>query len=151
MASDDRKVEVSSWRRPAPRPLREVDPDEIRRAKSPFYSYNAELLSLWCDCSVKRATRFKNGTSKPTAAEMRLFQLYAGNRVLDGSAWEGWQVISRRGILVDPEGNEASPGLLRAYWIIVQLSRHAVYELKSRELIDAYESAMRLAAAARRR
>lgn len=137
----------TEWRRPSPpRAYRSAELDQLRRATSPFYSFNAELLAEWCCVSVSRAASFKDGTKEPSLAEWKLFELHAAGKVLEGAEWCGWQVNSRRGVLVDPQGNECSPSLLNAYWIMVQLCRHAVYELRNPQLIEAFERALRSAA-----
>jgi hypothetical protein len=49
---------------------------------------------------------------------MRLFLLRRDGKIL-GAEWHGWKI--KRGVLVDPDGNETTVGQLQAYYLIYQL------------------------------
>lgn len=64
---------------------------------------------------------------------MRPFKLRRDGKVL-GAEWRGWQI--KRGVLVDPDGNETTVGQLQAYYLIYQLCHElASSDADSRERI----------------
>lgn len=107
----------------------------------PFYGFNSELIASWCLVSVEEAAAWKRGESEPSPTAMKLFALYAAERVLDDKWEPGW--IARRGVLVDPDGNECSRKLLRAYPFIVQLCRVLAYQSADQRAISMFEEAIR--------
>lgn len=85
-----------------------------------FYVYPVELIADWCSVSRQTAYLYKIGARKPSRQALRLFVLNRDGRVL-GKGWEHWAV--HKDLLVDPDGNETTQGQLRAYWLILQLTR----------------------------
>ena len=82
-----------------------------------FYSYPPALISEWCGVTLHHAYRLKAGTTKPSKSVLKLFELYARNRVL-GAEWKGWRVQGDR--LVDPEGGDFTENRLRGYSMVMQ-------------------------------
>ena len=62
---------------------------------------------------------YKRGDRLPSKQAAKLFMLHASGRVL-GSEWRDWSV--KKNVLVDPEGNETTQELLRAYAMVWQLA-----------------------------
>lgn len=85
-----------------------------------FYSYPASLIAEYCGVSVRTATRWKTGQTKPPPSAIKLFILHRDRRVL-GAEWEGWLI--NKDTLVDPEGNATTQPQLRAYALNYQLLR----------------------------
>lgn len=138
-----RRAKAKAWKRPAPRRPREVSLDDLARTRSCFYSYPAEVIAGWCVVTVRTAANWKSGASRPNAAQAALFALHAAEKVLDTRYWNGW--VARRGVLVDPDGNECSQSLLRAYPIIVQYCRRLAYESTDPEAVAMFEQMVRYA------
>lgn len=86
----------------------------------PFYGYPSELVAEWCGVSVRTATRWKTGQSRPPPSALKLFLLHRERRVL-GKEWAGWLI--NQNTLVDPEGQSTTQGQLRAYAHVYALCR----------------------------
>jgi hypothetical protein len=142
-SKSSRHAKPKAWKRPAPRRTRHVSLEDLARTHSRFYSYPAEVIAGWCVATVRTAADWKSGASKPSRAQEKLFALHAAEKVLDARYWNGW--IVRRGVLVDPESNECSQSLLRAYPMIVQYCRRLAYESTDPEVSAMFEQMVRYA------
>lgn len=80
-----------------------IDPGSVT------YGIPAEEIARICKVGIRTARRWKSGESEmPKTAEM---VLAADLGMLD-RAWRGWTI--RKGLLISPEGWEASPGHVRS-------------------------------------
>lgn len=86
-----------------------------------------ELAAL-CNVSEKTARRWKQGTICPPPSARALIEADLG--ALDPK-WKGWHL--RRGVLLSPDGVEASPGDIMALpFIRLQVSTHRTENVRLR-------------------
>jgi len=72
----------------------------------------------WCGVSKATAAAWKKGTRKPSRRAVRLFSLFAQQKVLPDE-FEGWK-FNRAGDLVTPEGSALTQGMIRAIPLLYQ-------------------------------
>jgi uncharacterized protein DUF3653 len=85
-----------------------------------FYGSPAELIAEWCCVALSTAHAYKSGRLKPGKAAEKLFRLHRDRMILT-TEWRGW--IVKPDAIVDPEGNEMPPNLLRDYQLMLQYFR----------------------------
>ena len=93
---------------------------ERHSTKELFYGHPDWLIAQVCCVHIQTARHWKSGIRRPGATALRLWQLYASDRIVP-DAWQGWGF--RKDKLYDPEGHETDQGQLRNVAIVWQLVR----------------------------
>lgn len=106
-----------AWTRPKPLAPRSVKSVPL----TIFYGWPARVVADVCRVTLHTAYCYKNGSRKPSDQAVRLMQLHAAGRVLDGE-WTRWRLSGST--ITDPEGNTTTQAQLRGYAMLMQLMAH---------------------------